>query len=167
MRTFGLMIIILSLMFVFKCGDKGTSNSDTGKEIARIFFLDENDIDTEEISFDPDNRITCKKVVTLGPGIRVIVIDQNNRRFQIDFENVSENNGLKIVNGFAEYINGNGIKYETIGPALQNVDIDWRDNLEFCEFTFKAHLNPVELRSQNDIIRIDSLRIETRREDDL
>ena len=168
MRIFRLMIIILSLVFVIKCGDKGTSKSDPGKEIARIFFLNEPNIDTEEIAGDLDNRITCKLVGTLGPGIRVIVKDENNRSFRMDFHSVRDP-GFVFRDGYAQYIDENGTPFESNENALKNVEISWRENLDFCEFTFKAQQSAIQLTSTNnaDVVLVDSIRIETLREDDL
>jgi hypothetical protein len=152
-------------MLIINCGDKGTSNSDPGKEIARIFFVNEENIDTEEVVGDVDNRITCEQVGSLGPGIRVLITDEDNRSFRLDFEFVS-NTGFIFKDGYAEYVNDAGSTYKTTGNALKAVEISWRENLDMCEFTFKAK-NPIQLSSQSDIVYIDSLRIETLREDDI
>ena len=167
MKFGGLIISFLSLVFVFTCSNKGTSNPNAEKEIAQIFFLGAEDINTAEVAGDIDNRITCKKEVTLGPGIRVLVTDEKNRKFRLDFESV-ESTGFFLRNGYAEYTDENDTVFGSIGYSLQNVEIYWRENLDLCEFTFKAKPNPVELRSQTgNIVLIDSLRIESLREDDI
>jgi hypothetical protein len=163
MKIQSLAIFIVSLMFVINCGDKGTSNSNPDKEIARIFFLNDANIDTEEVVGDVDNRITCKQ--SLGPGIRVLITDEDNRSFRLDFEFVT-NTGFIIKNGYAKYTNVNGTPFESNGYELENVEIFWRENLEMCEFTFKTQ-NPIRLTSNTaqDVL-LDSIRIETLREDD-
>ena len=166
MKFVGLIIGFLSLVFVLTCSNKGTSNANAEKETAQIFFLGAEDINTVEVAGNIDDRITCRQEETLGPGIRVLVTDESNRRFRLDFESV-QSTGFILRNGYAAYTDENGTEFGSIGYSLQNVEIYWRENLDLCEFTFKAKPNPVELRSQTDIILIDSLRIETLREDDI
>lgn len=166
MKFVGLMVSLISLIFIFTCRDKGTSNTNSEKEIARIFFVNEPNIDTEEVSGDIDNRITCKQVATLGPGIRVLITDENSRKFRLDFE-VVQTTGFIIRNGYGVYTDENGTPFESNSYSLENVEIYWRENLDLCEFTFKAQQNPVQLISNTaQIILLDSLRIETLREDD-
>jgi hypothetical protein len=104
-------------------------------------------------------------VTTLGPGIRVLVTDENNRKFRLDFEDVKEV-GFYIRNGYAAYTDENGTSFESIDYSMQNVEIYWRENLDICEFAFKAKPNPVQLFHNSQSVSIDSLRIETLREDD-
>lgn len=166
MRRVFLFLIGLIFTTLIHCSKDDVVNPDAGKEIARIFFLGAVDMNVEELRGDPENRITCQLVQTLGPGILVTIWEDNNRRFQLEFLNVF-NTGFMFKDGYARYIDESGAVYESNGASLKDVEINWQQNFEICEFTFKAKPDPVVLISGAETVHIDSLRIEALREDDL
>lgn len=167
-RFFPVVLSGLVSVLLLTCNKDDSVNPDAGKEIARIFLVGATDMDVEEVRGAPENDITCQLVQTLGPGIQVTVWDANNRRFQLEVLNVF-NTGFMIRDGSAAYVSENGTVYESNGATVIDVEISWQNNLEMCEFTFKAKPNPVALISQNtaETVHLDSLRIQTLREDTL
>lgn len=165
MKFFPLFMMVLGLSFILTCKDKNVTNGDKEKESARIFFADaSNDIDVEEIVGVAENRITCKQIILPPPSILVSVKDQEGREFFLQVDNVTTT-GFQLRSAYAKYKDINGEEYDTVND-LQDVEIYWRDNLQMCEFTFGT--GQVELFSQtsSNSVRLDSLHIETLREDD-
>jgi hypothetical protein len=165
MKFVGVMVALISLIFLFTCSDKGTSNSDAAKEIAKIFFVSEDNIDAEEIAGVIDNRITCKQVDAFGPGIIVSVKNYDGREFQLEIDNVTTT-GIQSVTSYVQYKDAKGEIFQTTGAGLPDTEISWWENLSMCEFKYRK--TPVQLfsNSGSSSVLLDSLRIETLREDD-
>lgn len=159
------IFIIFVLFFVYvSCSSNDSVSTNPDTEFARVYFSDITyDMDVREVTGVRPSNITCKSVLTLGPGIRVLVSDGKNT-LRLDIENASQDG---LYPALVQYFNKNENRtYETNGPAMQNVSIIWRNNLEKCEFYFTDGPS-VQLRSAtNDIVQIDSLKIQALREDD-
>jgi len=152
------------LLFAFNCDKNDFSNTDPGKEIAKVYFLDAiYDIEVEEIRGARPSKITCNRENALGPGIKVSIVDNDGNLLLLLIDNADQTN---IYSASAEYTNQveNRI-YKTTGATMQNVSVFWRENLDICEFYFNGP--SVVLRTAtNHPVQIDSLSIQVLRQDD-
>ena len=162
MRVLNIVIVLFLLLFVFCSEETGIVDRDDDKEFAQVFFSDITlDMNLEEIIGTHPSAITAKNVITLGPGIRILLIDGDNNSLRVDIENASQTG---LYDAIVEYKNGNTI-YNSSGPDMKNVSVIWRGNLEICEFYFTDE-QPVQLFAGSDVIFLDSLKIQALREDD-
>jgi hypothetical protein len=155
---------MLLLFFVLDCDKNEFLNSDPGKEIAKVYFLDAAyDMDLEEIRGARPSKLTCNRENALGPGIKVSVLDNDGNLLLLLIDNADQTN---IYLASAEYTNrGENRVYKTSGAAMQNVSVFWRENLDICEFYFTGP--SVILRTAtNHPVQIDSLSIQVLRQDD-
>jgi hypothetical protein len=162
MKVLNIVAGLFLLLFVFCSEEAGVVDGDGDKEFAQVFFSDITlDIDVEEQRGTRPSAITTKSILTLGPGIRVLILDGDGNSLRLDIENASQNG---LFDALVEFKNGNTI-YNSTGPTMSNVSVIWRGNLEICEFYF-TDSPPAKLFAGSDVIMLDSLKIQALREDD-
>ena len=157
-------LVFFSLFFLPTCRDAGYVKSTQPTEIVKVYFSDSryNFIMEETVDIHK-NKINCKLVGSLGPGIRVEAEDSLGNSLELDFPD-HQVEGSGNLDGRVIYYNA-AEKRKYASGTINDVLTIWRGNLEMCEF---AYTGPrLELKTtQGHKVLLDSLQILSMRRDD-
>ncbi|HFE65151.1 MAG TPA: hypothetical protein ENK14_12175 [Caldithrix sp.] len=161
---YGMSLVFFSFFFLPTCRDAGYVKSTQPTEIVKVYFSDSryNFIMEETVDIHK-NKINCKLVGSLGPGIRVEAEDSLGNSLELDFPD-HQVEGSGNLDGRVIYYNA-AEKRKYAAGTINDVLTIWRGNLEMCEF---AYTGPrLELKTtQGHKVLLDSLQILSMRRDD-
>lgn len=155
-------LIVLFSMFLLACDDEEYHVSQRPAEVAHVYFSEtQYNMATQEELAASENQIFCMIDSVLGPGVLVKAEDSEGNIIQIQFQNQVTTGSL---HGDVRYYSSGKKKWHA-ADTTATVTAIIRNDQEICEFYFSG---PQFLLKDNQDaeLKLDSLKIQTLREDD-